>query len=123
MVIDTNIFIEYLRAKNKHKTTLYKLPDTAKLYLSAITQFELLAGATSEEKWNDVIKLTKDLTILPISEQVATKAAKIYQQLRTENKLIEFRDILIAATAIINNEKLLTLNKKHFSRITGLELY
>ena len=46
----------------------------------------------------------------------------IYQPLKREHTLIEFRDILIAATAIAENPCLATLNTKHFKRIEKIDL-
>lgn len=47
VMLDTSIFIEYLRASNKTRTALYKLADTP-LSLSSVTYYELLMGATNE---------------------------------------------------------------------------
>jgi len=52
----------------------------------------------------------------------AEKAAEIYRDLKTQNKGIEFRDLFIAATALRNDCQLVTLNRKHFSRIDILSL-
>lgn len=122
VVIDTSIFIDFLRAKNKTSTILYKIADNINICISSVTLYELLMGATNENKRVDVITLTKDLIALPFSENVATKAAEIYHELRKTNKMIEFRDIFIAATCIVNKAHLLTLNKKHFVRINGLHV-
>ena len=120
MVVDTSIFIEFLRAKNKTKTALFLIPETDHIYISSVTLYELLIGANTPDKLNDIKLLTEGLTVLAFSEDVATKAAEIYLQLRQQNKLIEFRDIFIAATCIINNLPLKTTNLKHFERIEGL---
>ena len=32
MVIDTSVFIEFLRAKNKSETTLFRIPEENQLY-------------------------------------------------------------------------------------------
>ena len=120
MVIDTSIFIEFLRAKNKSKTTLYKLPDHLQLYVTSVTLYELYMGATTEEKINDIKVLTEDIGVLSFNEEVAKKAAKLFHQLRKSNQMIEFRDIFIAATCLVNNQPIKTLNKKHFERIKGL---
>ncbi|MFK7924930.1 MAG: PIN domain-containing protein [Bacteroidia bacterium] len=48
MVIDTSVFIEFLRAKDKKRTSLYNLPENTALYISSVTVFELYAGATSK---------------------------------------------------------------------------
>lgn len=122
MVIDTGIFIEFLRAKDKTKTSLYKLPDEANIFISAVTYYELMIGATTEEKRNDIKLLTEDLSILPFNADVAAKASEIYHLLKKSNSLIEFRDIFIAATCLVNDVEILTLNKKHFERIEGLRM-
>ena len=80
-------------------------------------------GATTPEKENDIELITEDISILPFSDFVAVEAAKIYHQLRISNKLIEFRDIFIAATCLVNDLPLVTLNKKHFTRIKGLTIF
>ena len=66
--------------------------------------------------------LTEDLAVLPFTDAVSIKAAQIYHQLRLSNQMIEFRDILIAATCIVNELPIVTLNKKHFKRIEGLKI-
>jgi predicted nucleic acid-binding protein len=122
MVIDTSIFIEYLRAKDKKKTTLFTIPDSTQLYISSVTIYELLMGATDENKQKDIKLLTEDIPVLPFDESVSKKAAEIYHHLRLENNKIDFRDIFIAATCLIFDLPLKTLNKKHFERIKGLSL-
>lgn len=46
MVIDTSIFIEYVRAKDKITTTLENFPSGSLLYVSAVTVCEIMAEAT-----------------------------------------------------------------------------
>ncbi len=120
MVIDTNIFIEHLRSKNKSGTALYNISDNSELFVTAISLYELYMGAVTPEKKHDIQTLTEDLIILPFDQSVAIKAAEVYHQLKSDNKLIEFRDIFIAATCLVNNLPIATLNKSHFNRIKGL---
>jgi predicted nucleic acid-binding protein len=120
VVIDAGIFIEHLRAKNKFATTLYHLSDYENLFISAVSLYELYMGATMEAKKTDVQHITEDLFVLPFTEDVAQMAAQIYHQLKSKNQLIEFRDIFIAATCIVNNLPIATLNTKHFVRVDGL---
>jgi|SRR5579872_6445050 len=112
MVIDTSVFIEFLRSKRKENTTLYNLPDNVRHSLSSVTLFELYMGATTPEKEKDVFLLTDQLDILPFSDDIAVKAGQTYQELRKKNQLIDFRDIFIAATCLIHGLPLVTLNKK-----------
>ncbi len=120
MVVDTSIFIEFLRAKDKRKTSLFLIPEMDHIYISAVTLYELLIGANTPEKVNDIKILTEGLPVLAFNEDVAVKAAQIYLQLRQQNKVIEFRDIFIAATCIVNDLPIKTSNLKHFERIEGL---
>ena len=48
LVVDTSIFIGYLRAKDKKKADLYKIPNSKRIYISSVTLYELLIGATNE---------------------------------------------------------------------------
>ena len=98
MVIDTSIFIDHLRAINKKRTQLFQIPYNTEVFISSITIYELLMGATNEEKKMDVDNLTRGIPVLSFNEEIGRKAGEIYHQLRMENKMIEFRDIFIAAT-------------------------
>ncbi len=122
MVIDTNVFIDHLRTKDKSNSSLMQLPTDAALFISAITFYELLMGATSIEKEKEVFILIDGIPILPFSDKVAQKAAQIYHDLRKRNKMIGFRDIFIAATALANDLPVKTNNRKDFDRVIGLVL-
>lgn len=122
MVVDTGIFIEYLRKTDKSKTVLASLPNETSLFVSAVTVYELMMGATNSQKKDDVEILLEGIPVLPFSEEVSLKAAEIYHNLRRRNLIIEFRDIFIAATAIIFQLPIKTLYQEHFQRIESLEL-
>lgn len=62
------------------------------------------------------------LKVLPFDDAVAKQAATIFNELKKVNQLIEFRDIFIVATAKAYQLPIVTLNKKHFQRIQGLQL-
>ena len=123
MVIDTGIFIEHIRAKDKSSTTLYKISTNTQLFTSSISLYELYMGANSDEKKEDVKFITNGISVLPFTSDVSVKAAQIYHQLKRTNQLIEFRDIFIAATCLVNDLPIVTLNKKHFNRIEGLKVW
>ncbi|MDP3641691.1 MAG: type II toxin-antitoxin system VapC family toxin [Bacteroidota bacterium] len=122
VVVDTSIFIDFLRASEKKNTELYNLSDRQKIYLSSVTLYELLMGATNDLKRNDVRLLTENIIVLPFDEEVSVKASELYHDLRKTNKMIEFRDIFIAATCLVHNLPIITTNKIHFQRIKGLDV-
>ena len=121
ILIDASVIIDHFRKKNKQKSLLYELAKENILFLSAISKFEFLVGAKRTQ-----IRQTKEIIggfyILSFNSHVADVASDIAKKLRTKNKIIEFRDIFIAATAIANDMPLSTLNIKHFERIDALEL-
>ncbi|WP_353483774.1 type II toxin-antitoxin system VapC family toxin [Haliscomenobacter sp.] len=122
VLIDTSIVIDYLRSYNRPQTVFSKLFGDNELYLSPISVFELFNGATSDAKKQDVEKICEQVIVLDFDLYTAKIASQIYLDLRTKNKLIEFRDILIAATALQHTLPLATLNLKHFERIEWLIL-
>ena len=123
MVIDTNIFIEHLRAKEKFTTKLVQLLDDGnKFFISAVSVYELYTGATTFENENRIRLLIEDIPVLTFTHDIAFRAAQIYRQLKAKNKLIEFRDIFIAATCIVHHLPIATLNRKHFERIERLKI-
>ncbi|MBX2891426.1 MAG: type II toxin-antitoxin system VapC family toxin [Saprospiraceae bacterium] len=122
MVIDTTLFIEHLRSKDKSKTTLFKLSSTGLRYVSSVTVYELFAGATNASKMASVRYELQGLLILPFTTEIAEKASEIFRDLRSRGQMIEATDIFIAATALVNNLPVKTLNVKHFSRVQGLLL-
>jgi len=120
MVVDTNIFIKHLRAGDKSKTILSELTKQGSFFITSITLFELLIGATNAEKRDDVHKLVSGVPVLTLDEESSKIAAEVYLKLKSRNQIIEFRDIFIAAICIAHKQPIKTLNKKHFTRIEGL---
>ena len=121
-IIDACVFIAHWRSKNKDGTLLTKLhQQRRKLYVSAVAKYEVLAGVPNEDmhKWHH---LFDDITVLAFDDVTIDSARMVYQQLKQDNKLIDTVDILIAATAMINDFPLATLNRKHFERIRGLRM-
>jgi len=121
ILIDTSVVIDHFRKKNKQKSLLYELSKDNQLFLSAISKFEFLVG-TKPSQISQTEKLIEGFFILSFNSNVAAVASDIAKKLKTKNKIIEFRDIFIAATAIANDIPLSTLNVKHFERIDDLEL-
>jgi len=120
MVIDTSIFIEYLRSKDRGQTILANLPVDSVLYVSSVTVFELYSGATDIRKRQDVDALLQGVFILPLNAETAKNAGFIYQDLRRRGSMIEVTDIMIAATALANDLPVKTLNIGHFQRVSDL---
>jgi tRNA(fMet)-specific endonuclease VapC len=90
--------------------------------MSSITLFELQAGATTEQKQQDIEKLCKWIDVLAFDAACADIAGQIFRDLKSRNAVIEFRDIFIGATAKYYQLDVASLNAKHFDRIDGIHL-
>lgn len=120
MLVDTNILIEFLQGSLQAK----KFIETEKdLSVSVLTVMEVAAGLPKKNQ----IKIFENflrqgqIQVLPISEPISSKAYSIFTQYHHQVDL-GIADSLIAATAIICNKKLLTLNTKHFLKIADLAI-
>ncbi len=129
ILLDTDTLSFFLRNEKKNeKKVTQKINDYLKEYqkfnISIITYYELLNGlyfGDTKERTEEIILFLNNHTILPISKEIAQKAAQIYTKLRSEGNTIAHNDILIAATAITENLVLITNNNKHFDRIEELK--
>ena len=72
-------------------------------------------------RWGHEI-YTSTVEVVPFTSDIAQTAAIIYQELKSVNRLIDMRDILIAASALTHGLPVMTLNIGHFDRVTGLQL-
>ena len=122
ILLDTGILIEFFRKKNKAKSILYQLSlQPFEFKVAAISYYEILLGSNDSQKdfWGQFFDR---IQVLPFDSVAAGIAAEIYQQLKSENQLIDIADILIGSIAISNQISLATLNSKHFIRINKLKL-
>lgn len=130
ILLDTDTISFFFRNEKKNEKKVTQkikeyLQEYQKLSISIITYYELLNGlylGDTKERTEEIDFFLNNHTILPISKEIAKKAATIYTNLRLEGSIIAHNDILIAATAIVENLVLITNNEKHFSRIEELKM-
>lgn len=122
VIVDTNIIIDHLRRKKE--SLLEKINQqfkTENISVSVITVQELYAGESTKrpDKEKELLLTLSPLKILPYTYDIAQLAGEIERDL---DRPLELADAAIAATAIINGDKLYTLNKKDYQKIDNLEL-
>lgn len=122
LLIDTSILIDHLRKPQKDKTTFYQLSTKYDFVISAVTEFEFSIGSSPANR-QFTEKLLAGLPVLPFDSACVKSASKIYQDLKARNQLISLPDIFIAATALTHDFQLLTLNHKHFERVSSIKLF
>lgn len=122
ILADTSILIDYFRKTDKANSTWVNLFDQGYDFcISAITHYEIYSGSTTAQLsfWGNVLERTE---VLYFDKAVAQAAVNINKSLKSKRKQIGMADLFIAATAISNNLRLATLNRKHFDRVEGLSL-
>ncbi len=126
IVIDTDVLIDLLRGKEYAVSKIRELEKKEELATTDINAFELYFGAyNSRDKTRNISStkgLLKTLTLLHTREESMETAGRIFAEKRAKGKMIEIRDMLIAAIALQNGYKLLTNNREHFEWIEGLAL-
>lgn len=115
-LMDTNVVIDYLgnRLPESASFLIGNLPVT----ISVITRIEIVGWhqATSHQIDN-LIRFTEKAVVFPLSEEIIQQTILIRQQ----NK-IKLPDAIIAATAIVNDMKLLTHNVRDYVGLNDLKV-
>jgi len=122
LMVDSTILIDYFRKTDKANSRLVAhFRNYDSLYISSVTEFEVVNGATKEhlQFWDGMLA---KFTILDFDSKAARQAAAIVAQLKIKRKTIDKPDLFISATAIVNNLTLDKLNIKHFTHIGDLNL-
>ncbi|MDQ2720413.1 MAG: type II toxin-antitoxin system VapC family toxin [Bacteroidota bacterium] len=120
LMVDTSLLIDFFRKTDKNNARLVShFRNYNQLYISSITEFEILNGAKllHVEFWNGMLPR---FTILDFDSKAARLAVTITEQLRAKRKTIDKPDLFIAATAIANGLYFDTFNIKHFVQIDKL---
>jgi tRNA(fMet)-specific endonuclease VapC len=124
VVLDTDVLIDY--SKNKDVVSkVNSLQRKERLCTTVLNADEFLAGLLVNGNEEEIFlgrEMLKRLTILEYTFECAETVAEIYVNLKNKGQLIGKYDQAIAGICIKNNEKLLTLNKKHFKKVKDLTL-
>ena len=67
-------------------------------------------------------ELLADLTVYPYTKETAMLAGKLDGEQQSKGVVIPFADLLIAATALVLNYSVLTVNVRHFRQVPGLSV-
>jgi predicted nucleic acid-binding protein len=121
--LDTSIIIDYLRGKKDTVDLINGLKG--KLVSSYVCLSELYEGIFRSKDKNvesTILQFFSGLSkTYGLNQKIAKEFGYLRKNLKQRGEIIEDLDIMIAATCIVYGLTLVTLNKKHFSRIKGLD--
>lgn len=123
VILDTSVVIDHLR-RTRDQSILIKLFEKEKdkvFGISIVTIQELYEGKSTRDAAREghLLSVLGLLEILPYNLETAKLAGEIA---RDQKEPIEFADAAIAATSIINEAELYTLNVRHFEAVPGLKV-
>jgi predicted nucleic acid-binding protein len=110
VLLDTDVLIDHLRGHRKLDLT------DAGLQISIVTRCELFAGRHVDE--TRLRRTLEQLPELPLDRALVERAGRV----RRETGL-HVPDALIAATALVHQLPLMTRNRRHFERVSGLVIH
>jgi len=121
-MLDTNIASYIIKGKPAAIRKKLRNVPMASVYISAITEGELLRGVTKKPEAKNLGVAVKEFLLRVETLSWDSNAARSYAQLRTtcekEGKTLGAMDLLIAAHSISANTTLIT-NDKAFYNIAG----
>src|SRR3989338_8011426 len=129
VVLDTTILIDVLKKDENAIEKIKKLEENeSEIFTTQINVFELIQGTFAfsnriEEELMEIDLLIQRLKVLDLTSSAANKAGMISGNLIRKKNFVNSKDILIAVTALANNEKtIVTRNTKDFKKIPGIKV-
>jgi predicted nucleic acid-binding protein len=128
-LVDTSVLVDIERRGASWRADLARTADGEEVAVAAITVAELLVGFYRSN--NDLRRtrrrayvedLYQSLNVVAFGVEEARTYARVWAELVSAGSLIGLHDIMIAATALTNNYKILTLNVRDFCRIPSLDV-
>lgn len=119
LLIDTSVFIDFLRGRSEAREVLEAARRDGPLHASEITRLEVLAGMRPHEE-QPTRRLLDVLTWHPVSATISERAGVLGREWLPSHQTIASADLAIAATALELHATLCTLNTKHFPMFADL---
>ncbi len=125
-LLDTCVIIDLIRG-DESTVDIMKSTAPNQVSISSITEFELRYGLEKASNLKNrsriiVEEILAEINTLNFNSNEAIVAAKVRNRLRQKGTPIGPYDVLISATALVNNLVLVTSNEKEFNRIEELEI-
>ena len=122
MVVDTDVLIDSLNGKNPSSDRVSLEIQSGTLATTTITVFELFSAAKTGRARDSVARLLRAVRILALDEESGSTAAAIRRELEGRGTTIGMADYPIAGICRARSLPLLTRNRSHFERVTGLRV-
>jgi len=124
-LLDTNVWIDALRASNTQVVEHYRSIDASEVRLSTVVLGELLLGARksgrrSTHQVQIIEKIAQSYLPVDVDQATAEAYADLRQRLEAAGQPIGPNDLWIAAQAVAHGLILVTANVSEFQRVPFL---
>ena len=93
----------------------------APVLISIITYGEMSEGFTADAR-ADFLSLMEPYQVIGLTQEIAWRYGQISRRLRQDGASIGDNDLWIACTALEVDAELVTRDRRHFDRVSGLRL-
>ena len=121
ILCDTNILIEISKGNTQIIQEVQQI-GIQNIAISAVTAAEFMYGALNKQEMAKIKKALRQIHIIQMNEKISTKMIDLVENYALSHTLA-VPDAIIAATSIIEDIPLYTLNLKDFRFVPELELY
>lgn len=129
IIVDTNLLIDFSRKAVIKKEEIlwpnlvrFAKKEGHQLILPVIALFEFFCGDEMEDQLNvaNAENILSDLVLLDLTEEVAKTAALLFRLYKLNIGVVDY---ILAATSIVEDAELATLNPKHFKPFNKLRFF
>ncbi len=114
LLLDTDVLVDYLRGREEAAAYLEAVSES--LLISAISVAELYAGVREGDERRRLAQFLGAFAIIHLDAEIAQKGG-IYRRDYGPSHGVGLADALIAATAVLHQAQLVTLNARHFPMV------
>jgi predicted nucleic acid-binding protein len=120
VIVDTDVLIWDLRG---HEAARDALSGVAPFNISVVTYIELLQGMRDKAELRALRRQLQRwaVTILHIDGNISTRAMLYVEEYYLSHS-VAMADALVAATAVVHHESVMTANERHYRPIPNLPI-
>lgn len=126
MILDTSFLVDVLRGDRSVAEAVGSIGTSGPAKVAAPSVMELWEGihlATSTESERAaVVELLAELREVTFGRKCAVQAGATSARLQQAGAHVGDADVMVAATAMVEGEPVVTANTEHFDRIEGVEV-
>lgn len=126
-VFDTSFLIDVLKNAPAALAMVDRLEDTGEPQITPApaayeVAFELGRSRTPPARARSLERSLAAVAVAPFGRDMALEAGRIAGRLADQGRAMDDVDCMIAATAIVLGDRVVTRNRRHFERVPGLKV-